>query len=215
MDIVHPDIFIHTWRYIKSQEQPHFDIEGSWRYPDEGSVEDFINLYQPRSYAIEPFGEEQEKKFYNAKYEKNKHPHASISRYLCMLYKIYECHKMCINYATLNNFKYDLIIKARSDIELSRSFDLKDAEKAIKERVLFSDVVLSNGLVSDILFFGNPEVMETVANLHLGLETHFDEGIQFNTEKILPHHLNDHRITPVTHAIGQVKVLRPAQATWK
>lgn len=206
IDVVNPDIFVYTWEALN---QPHFEIEGAIRYPDEGSLKEFRELYQPKAFVSEVFDAQRELSFYDEKYEVNRHPHASIKRLRAMYYTIFMCHTLAKTYGN-----YDVFIKGRSDLELSNTFNIEELEKAKNNRTLFSDVIRTDGMVSDILFFGNREVMDITCNLYNEIDKYNDQKIQFNTEVFLPHHLKENKIAALQHAVGQVSVVRPPQAKW-
>jgi hypothetical protein len=211
IDKVDTDVFVYCW---DAKKQPYFEIEGAIRYPDEGSVNELIDLYKPVSYVLEPWDDEREKSFYNEKYEINRGLHSSIVRYQAMLYSIFKCNELKNEYEKKRNISYDIVIKARSDLKLSRSIDLDELAYAYQNRILYSDVLRWDGMVSDILFFGNKEVMDIAARLYYDFDGYHDEGVPFNTEIMFPHHLSKNRVKPRQHIIGGVEVLRPAQVKW-
>jgi hypothetical protein len=208
---VDADIFIYTWNALK---QPHFEVEGAIRYPDEGPIQEFLSLYDPVAAVVEEWSDATEKYFYDAKYEANRHPHASIVRYRAMLYTIYQCNALKNRFEKENDIKYDIVIKARSDIELTRPVSLDELEFAKSQNILFSDVCRGDGMVSDILWFGNPHVMDAACNLWKDFDNYYNQGVQFNTEVMFPHHLRSNGFFAREHSIGNVSVLRPPQVVW-
>jgi hypothetical protein len=211
LDLVETDIFIYTWDAIK---QPYFDIEGAIRYPDEGPLREYYDLYKPVAYHAERWDETVEKSFYKEKYEENRHPHASIVRYQAMLYTIYQCNELKNEYERIHGVKYDVVIKGRSDFELLRPMNLEELKEASSNRILYTDVLRPDGMVSDILWFGNKEVIDIACNLWKEFDGYHSKGVQFNTEILFPHHLKNHNISPRQHSIGGVSVLRPPQVVW-
>lgn len=205
------DLFIYTWN---APNQPYFEVEGAIRYPDEGTLEEYKNLYNPVLMGFEVFDKNRENLFKNEKYERFKSGATSVVRMSAMFYQIMRCNQIKNLYAEKHGIKYDIVIKCRSDIVPFRPFDLKEFEDARDNGTFYSDVLRNDGMVSDILFFSNSEVMDYACDLYKYFDEYVDRGIRFNPEVFLPYHLKEKGIVAKQHFLGNVTVLRPPQVRW-
>lgn len=196
-----PTIVISTWKVVN---EPVFEIEGTTRYPGEGSLDEFYQLYKPDIFDVEYWDEKREKHFDIKKYYSRKHPYASIIRSMAMYYKIWRCFQLSLDLGP-----FDIIIKARSDLKITETIPNKMLERI--NDILFTDAVVggyNNKIVSDILFFSGPTIMEYVCNIY----NHLDELMQiiplFNPESLLTGYITGAEI-PVEKGVD-VEILRPA-----
>lgn len=93
LDTLNPDIFIHTWK-LNGLERPDVTTDGS--------CEEYIELYQPKSYQIEEL---------NYNYE----PLMTMVPHFTSRYKVNELRK---KHERENEVKYDVVIMARPDVRL-------------------------------------------------------------------------------------------------
>jgi len=195
------------------KKQPLFEIEGSIRYPDEGSTDEFRDLYKPTVFCKEVWDDDRENFFNNPRFEINRHPHASIIRYQALLYMAWSANRIKNDYERLWNKKYDAVIKYRSDLELSNPIKIEEISDAIHNGVFYTDVLRHDGMVSDMFWLANPFVMDIACSLWGNFQLLHDAGVQYNTEIMFPCYLNSKSIKVKQHSIG-AEVLRPPQAVW-
>jgi hypothetical protein len=210
LDVVDCDIFAYVW---EPKKQPHFDIEGSIRYPDEGSTDEFRDLYNPTVFCKEIWDDDREKFFDNPRFNINRHPHASVVRYQALLYMAWSANQRKNEYCHLWNKEYDAVIKYRSDIEILNPIRESEIIDTIDNSVFYADVLRSDGMVSDMFWLANNAVMNTACGLWDYFVDLHDDGTQFNTEIMFPAWLKDNGIVVKQHSMG-ANVLRPPQAKW-
>jgi|TARA_R110000744_G_scaffold151891_3_gene265588 hypothetical protein len=191
---------------------PNYDIFiSTW---DQDNIKDIINLYQPVSYKVENFIEDNIP--YNQEWKSflNLHPNNSNSdpyTTLPMLYKIKDCFDLVKDYCDYHNESYDLVIRLRFDtfyptpINLYQLFDVSNNNTlAINE----SNLPQEKGWFYDGFAFGGMEVMEVYSNLFNHL---ISQALLSNTwviHKILGDYLQKHNIltTQPDNVIGAYKI---------
>jgi len=91
-----------------------------------------------------------------------------------MFYRIYECNKYSIEYENKNNFKYDIIIRTRSDVMLNKKLYLSSFnENYVYFPVLKDKFEQNNNYgsgVTDQLFLANRENMNKITDIYLHLD---------------------------------------------
>lgn len=210
LDIVDCDIFAYVW---EPKRQPFFEIEGSIRYPDEGSTDEFRDLYKPTVFRKEIWDEDTESFFNNPRFDTNRHPHASVIRYQALLYMAWSANRLKNDYSRLWNKNYDAVIKYRSDIEIKTPILAEQIKDAIENNVFYTDVLRWDAMVSDIFWLANPEIMNYACSLWEYFNELHDNGVQFNTEVMFRKWLVKNRILVKQHSMG-AEILRPPQVKW-
>lgn len=190
------DIFIDTWSYELSKKCEEFSISDSWRYTDEGDIEEFKNIYNPVVFKLEEYTDEKEKFFVEKSRLLSPNIRADdfVKRYLCMLYKIQSAQNLVNDYSEKNNIQYDIVIRTRSDVEY-KDFLTSDLLHKLKDGNLLIDSY-GNGRnrCGDVLAIGLLKDMDSYCNLYNYIEQYKQNGIEVNTEIALPHHLKANNI---------------------
>jgi hypothetical protein len=192
------DLFIDTWNI-----NIHESVEGLYRYKDEGSLEELYNIYKPRIFKVESLDEKIEeisfnfeKKVLSKDFQKLNWPshipstNHFISRYYCMLYKIYNCNKIKNEYAKIHEINYDITIRARMDLVYEKSPDI------INDGILYTDS-FGNGRFGpgDTFAFSNTNNMDIYSNLFLKLDEYIEKNeVPINTEFLLQYHIENNNI---------------------
>lgn len=113
LDIYNPDIFIHTWNSIDSNRiSPFLDNINSYFSPKK------ILIESPISFSI-------------SERMKNRNNKRNINSVLSMFYSIQQSNHLKTMYENMNGFKYDCVIRFRTDIKLFDQiyFDKSDLNK--------------------------------------------------------------------------------------
>ncbi len=167
------DIFIHTWNYQGNLETSSFE-----RYPSQGTIDQYLELYQPKASLIEDLSDfnqsfDQRVKELNGETREDKF----IKRYLSMLYSIYKSFKLIHNPSS-----YDYIIRTRADLTFARPLppDLTN----------FIDTFGSSRGPGDVFAIGSPKFIQHYSELFLNYLDGFKELGHINTETLLPWWLN-------------------------
>lgn len=130
------DIFIHTW-YDKSLDNTHFDSA-------QPQLDSRIGVYLPDSdlYLIEHLNPkkilcEKPKTFDELNHLKNL-PTAIQKRLASNFYSVWMCNELKKNFELENNFKYDIVIKTRVDLEYFGFVELNKIVSEIKENSIYT-----------------------------------------------------------------------------
>lgn len=111
---------------------------------------------------------------------------------ICMYYKIQKANDLKINYENKNNFKYDLVIRARLDFIWNQQFKLEDFSFNNNEIILIKDSYCTKAKWegNDKFFASNSYNMDKICDLYKNIK-------YFHTELNIPlegQHLNRHII---------------------
>ena len=198
------DIFIDTWKFTHMKQ----GFRLSYKYPDEGTLEELFELYQPKVLNIERFDELFETICLNFESlissRQGGREDNFLRRYYPMLYKIYNCNKIKNEYSTKFRINYDIVIRSRLDTLYKSKINL------IPNSDLIADIY-GNGRsqAGDIFAYGNTNDMNVYSNLFLELINYFNQNIEINTIVTLPYHL--HKNTPNHKLINHnLEIIRPA-----
>jgi hypothetical protein len=191
------DVFIFTF---DKKDSSSIGLLNSWRYQDEGTIEEYLSLYKPKVARVEPYTDEMES--YLAELEvkyKTQRSDNYFRRYIAMLYGI-----IVVN--VMKNYKqpeYDYTIRIRPDISLTK-FELPKGNLLIDHHGNGS----SPNAVGDCFACGKTNEMNIYCNLSNIYEDYYNAGVPLNTEVLLEHHLKTHKLDyEVSHFVD--KIIRP------
>ena len=174
---LNPDIFIDTWSNsgISTYLNRRYNINKKYSIVKENEIkiEELKSLYKTNHIHIEKFKSryvnelngisvpEEVKKIGPRQYQGN----------LPMFYKMYKCNKMKCEYEEKYNFKYDLVIRMRPDIQLKDKLPIKFF---IKNKNIFFRPSANHGKLpakfcTDQFGIGNSEVMDYYSNIFKNL----------------------------------------------
>jgi hypothetical protein len=168
------DIFLHMW-IIDDIILSELDINFKIKKSGVTSIKEIINILNPKKWIIDKYNKTWETKIknicginfneYNTIKDKN-YAYNACSMY----YKIMKCNELKIKYEKENNFKYDIVIRARTDYFFTDYIYLSDI-KTIKENQL---LILSDKynctwkktkFTNDKFFIGTSNTMDNICNL--------------------------------------------------
>jgi len=197
LDAYDCDLFIDAWKFPNKKE----DVNSSYRYKDEGTMDELFDMYNPKVLNIENFDDTFEQKALNfenkiaqeqggksndyfRQYYARIESGTNLRRYYSMLYKIYNCNKIRIKYEKFNNINYDLIIRTRLDVLYSQPINVDMTKDLVLD--LYGNGNRNGG---DIFAYGNSESINIYCDLFSKLEEYANSNIFINPEILLPHHL--------------------------
>jgi hypothetical protein len=165
------DIFCHSWyKYDNSKYQNFWNYDptdfGGYSMDD---IIDVLNTLKPKSFRFD-------------------HPSIDVPT-RSMFYSIRESNRMKVDYELLNNFKYDVCIRARYDLKYNQriSFDISNGGINLINR--------SGGCggLNDWFAYGSSELMDIYSNIF----DEYDQTERINQmcpEGIISEHLSHHNI---------------------
>lgn len=183
------DVFSHIWFDEKLTNK---DIDFCIRYNrshkwEKNSDKKVLDLYKPKKYIFEPPKQFSTQPFLGANFELIK-PENVLSMY----YSIEQANKLKKEYEEENNFKYDVVIRSRTDIILQNfNLNLLNLENKIYyyglDQLMFENIPITN----DQFALGSSEHMDTYSSLYSMLEYYWQnyKPPSMVGERILTTHL--------------------------
>lgn len=175
-----PDIFIHTWDYMGA---PHRSFDGPMTKVSTHSLLHQINkLYKPTKLVIEPAIN-----FPIIPLMQSKNlDRRDINGVLSMFYKIKACNQIKKNYETQNNFKYDCVIRMRSDLMFMSPFYIN---KDVNMNKLYIPLGYDYEGINDQLAYGSSDIIDEYCQVFDNIEQLLIDGEKLNPEKLLKQYI--------------------------
>ena len=165
------DIFIWCWDELgfwtpdnSDGSVPEYGIYGS-----SGKVnqEDLLNLYKPKAFKIEKISDHKQKILnFQDKIIEKRYPHVRPFNNVSCWYGIYKCDLLRRKYEEENGFTYDIVVRGRFDLELTKPLTLTD-------RFTFPSDIWGNPNADgydDSIFFGSGSTMKDICDLVANIE---------------------------------------------
>jgi SAM-dependent methyltransferase len=179
------DVFIHTWDQLGM----------SYRFGDAklhmlnpNNMMDRINyFYNPKQIVIESQSNFKASPLMIKKGEPGRDTVGTASMY----YKIEACNKLKQDYEKQNNFKYDFVIRFRSDLFVEQPLPL---DQFTSKDYLYVPIFGNFGGINDQIAFGGSEVMDLYSSCYSNIENLLKNGAWMNPEKLLQFHVEDKKI---------------------
>jgi hypothetical protein len=179
--IYNPDIFISTWDHIGASMNHGYIEPNSKKNTDTDMTQKIKEAYPSIKYLkIENYNawfEGLDKVLKDTIYFGNFDPR-TVNSYT-QLYKIYDSISLKSKYEKENNFRYDIVIRARADNLFVNHFDLSILPKSIYN-INFGGAFYSNRIY-DILFYGDScsmdKISEAFVNFKNLIANEFNNGL--------------------------------------
>jgi hypothetical protein len=132
-----------------------------------------------------------------------KNPETSVENCINMFYKIMKCNELKTQYENEKNFKYDIVIRLRTDTHF-------------REPVIFSEdkdkIFIPNNLdfcgVCDQFAYGSSDYMNIFCNSFPNIKKYFDEGCKFHPETLLKYHCDKSGLNVIRQDVGFLGIVR-------
>lgn len=166
------DVFCHFWnRYdgIKYENYYNPNCEHEYGVYGKYKIEDIIDFLKPKSLCFE---------------------YPSINQNMkSMFYSIKKSNKLKSDYEKNNNFKYDVVIRARYDLFYNKKIELKD----VNDKELYAFNRFGSVYVNDWFFYSSSPIMDTVTSIYENTVYAEDKSIPC-PELVLESYLNNKNI---------------------
>jgi hypothetical protein len=201
------DVFISTWNF--------------------SGIENIIRIYNPMLIRIEDYEDfYMRQNIYKNNIIYNKDNDVIFNSIYPMFYKIYDCGLLKKEYESLNNFKYDLVIRSRFDLIFGNihtscskepyidEMSLEEIDDSIKNDVIYlrKDPFVGNKIINDWIWdqfaFSNSKTMDIYNSTYLNLTNILNSGEENCDvhEKILYYNLRNNNVeTKHTHVVYGLK----------
>ena len=220
-----PRSYEKTFYYIKKNLLEHYNVDifiHSWKAKFGLSqmkiFEEVTTLYEPISV------------FFDAELPAtiNSHmhvPNASHPANFCtsMLYSIYRANDFRIRHQTLNDVKYDYVIRSRFDLALNKNIDFSSLERG--KVYVSKDTDDPNPLLNDQFAIADPDTMNIYASTFLNLGPLYNSGVLLCGHEMIQEQLTrntvpverldiDHPFSDGKFNIGRHSLIREDMSNW-
>ena len=109
----------------------------------------------------------------------------SPSRLVCQYYKMNRCNELKNKYADINNIKYDMNVRIRSDIKIQSIPEVFDLNKIyINDMVYVGCKVYRNNMLNEMIYIANNENMDKICKIYQNFmnvwwTAGYGEGVSF------------------------------------
>ncbi len=189
------DIFAHLWSMplldlLKEQDIVQFKLQN-----DECHPRDVILKLNPKLYKVYEYNEFfenyiREKGIQDELFIKQEKKDYAISA-LSMYYKILECNKLKQKYEKENNFKYDIVIRARLDFLWNDKLNINDFINLKDNNVLIirdSYCVKAKWEGNDKFFAGTSNTMDKICDLYNIINDYVRDGCELEGQNLNKFH---------------------------
>lgn len=185
LDIYNPDIFISTWT------NPLNITPAGWYgnyQKDDCSLQDIIEMYNPKSIELETFDNDDYQTFKKMgdKLDSKINYETRSSNVNAMWYKRHRANLLRKQFEELNNFKYDVVISSRFDLEILEplSFELKGSELLIPIGFDWCQGI------SDLFAVGNSDTMNEYFDVYNLMEYYrLEKDVHACPESVMKYHV--------------------------
>lgn len=180
------DVFIHSW-FDESMIGKNYSSR--WDYKvGENITTNAINMYNPKLYNFEsPIDFSYKVDKYDEDRVLGVYPRI-IKTSHSMFYSIMKCNELKSEYEKNNNFKYDCVIRARFDYNLTTKIDVSKLD--------LNNVYVNNGCmheklcVNDHIAISNSVNMDYYSDVFNNIDNIYNEGSRYNPEVILGRYIH-------------------------
>lgn len=205
LDHYNVDVFIHSWKAKSSTNQAQlFEYIGGLY----GPVTIFFDNELPNTINSDL-----------------RVPNASHPANFCtsMFYSIYRSNDFRIRHQTLNDVKYDFVVRSRFDLALNKLIDFETLEKG--KVYISKDTDGPNPLLNDQFAIADPDTMNVYASTFLNLRRLYNSGVPLCGHEMLQEQLTqnnipveridiDHPFTDGKFNIGRHSIIRDDMSNW-
>jgi len=192
------DIFIHTWDKIG------FDgVRGDQSLVNvDVNRDELIEFYKAKDVLVE-----KTKAFNTSKYHNRMGPGTrNANTVISMFYGLKQCNDLKLKFESVNNFTYDVVIRARPDI-LINEFSSNEVSNSVNhDGIYFPKFGNYHGL-NDQFAFGKSAHMNVYSNFYLSLDRFFNMGCLWHPESFVKFGIKFFRI-PILRSDIKYGILR-------
>lgn len=198
-----PDVFIHCWFDQNYIGRPYSASPWNAGHSDvmkPNTIQEMLHLYKPKSFTFEP------EKFWDnnlqRSYEQNKGRQYSYITF-SQAYSQWYANELKCQYERINNFKYDWVVKIRTDWKIQTLLPLSMMNK---DKLYVPDNCRNPKFINDQFAVGSSDNMNVYTSLFPHIDNYFVfDNIQLVGETMITHHLQVNKVPykpiPISHEI--------------
>jgi len=115
-----------------------------------------------------------------------------------MFYNVYQADQLRQQFEQIHNFKYDLVIRTRTDVGIDRELDLSTLNIQRNQIIMPDNRWYGDPSCNDQFAIGNSDSMKIYSGLYDKIKEYNDNGTTFHPETLLGHHLSTNGISWIT-----------------
>jgi hypothetical protein len=112
-----------------------------------------------------------------------------------MFYNLHQVNQLRIQHEQENNFKYDVVVRTRSDIGLPNEVNINAYDLSSKVVIMPNERWYGSPPSNDQFGFGNSDAMSIYSDTITCLEEYEKQVVDFGPEALLGHHLNLNKVS--------------------
>lgn len=180
LDPLSPDIFFSGYPNKKGIEYCKEKIESLWR---------------PKKYILREYVEDVRREVHpnDEIFNQNKRPESTPQTWLSGIYNVKLCNQLKNDYENKNSFRYDVVVKCRTDLDWYKSISNDELELAKNGNILIPtawDFKCVHPLgTSDVIAISDSAGIDKYSSLIDNVDTYWNEGNTFHPESFLGIHI--------------------------
>jgi hypothetical protein len=127
----------------------------------------------------------------------------SVENCINMFYKIMKCNQLKKQHENKYNFKYDIVVRLRTDTIFKNSVTFSEDKDKI-----FIPNNCDWGGVCDQFAYGSSDLMDKFCDIFPNIKNYFDEGCIFHPETLLQYHCNKLGLNIIRQDVGLLPIVR-------
>ena len=136
-------------------------------------------------------------------FRSRKNPETSVENCINMYYKIMKCNELKTQYENEKKFKYDIVIRLRTDTHFQEPVIFSEDRNKI-----FIPNNLDFGGVCDQFAYGSSQLMDKYCDIFHNIKPYFDEGCKFHPETLLKYHCDKLGLNVIRQDVGYLGIIR-------
>jgi hypothetical protein len=148
---------------------------------------------------LQSFYDESDLEFFNSK----KSPETSVENCINMFYKIMKCNELKKQHENKHNFKYDIVVRLRTDSPFRNSLIFSEDKDKI-----FIPNNCDWGGVCDQFAYGSSDLMDKFCHTFLNIKKYLEEGCRFHPETLLDYHCKKLGLNIIRQDVGFSGIVR-------
>jgi hypothetical protein len=136
-------------------------------------------------------------------FRSKKRPETSVENCLNMFYKIMKCNELKIHHENEHNFKYDIVVRLRTDTPFNSPLSF-----SMDKNMIVIPHNLDYGGVCDQFAYGPSNLMDIFCQTFPNIKHYIDEGCIFHPETILKYHCDKNHLNISRQDVGILSIIR-------
>jgi len=182
--------------YITNNNVPtkeHIKISSIWENFDPSWAFEKIKSFLPANNSIVSYeiSDDDQQQFPPVK---NLYQVGNSDNTFKMFYNVYKADQARQKYENAHNFKYDLVIRTRSDLSLSSEVDLRNLIIEENQIIMPNNGWHGSPAANDQFAIGKSNAMSIYGSLYTRIKEYNDNGLHFHPESMVSHNISHNNL---------------------